>query len=273
MPELKVHASACNDERMVQDIDFERREFVKRLKHAASAAGFDDWGLGARLAEITKVTPKAASKWLKCESMPGRTKMKAIAAALSVRVEWLQYGIGDRLDFSTDSTNILTTNVVESGGDPFTSELLPGSPSERDFVLIPVISIESGDPALLNEHIKIEGGQALPRTLIESLSLNSSKCVFIKSPDAGMEPYIFDGDLVLVDQSQREIIDKMVYAFIGQDSRVSLRRISIQLSGQVVLRSDNSDKIRFPDENVSKSEIESIPIFGRVRWRMGGGGL
>ncbi|HFH3937373.1 LexA family transcriptional regulator [Pseudomonas aeruginosa] len=170
-------------------------------------------------------------------------------------------------DFLTNQSLALTSSEGES------TQNKNRPPSERDFVLIPVISIESGEPGLLQEHVKVEGDQALPRKLVISLGVDASKCVFIKSPDAGMEPYIFDGDLVLVDQSQREIIDKMVYAFIGPDSRVSLRRISIQLSGQVVLRSDNSDKIRFPDENVSHSEIGSLPIFGRVRWRMGGGGL
>ncbi|HHX6851425.1 TPA: S24 family peptidase [Pseudomonas aeruginosa] len=184
---------------------------------------------------------------------------------------------GDQSDQSINHTfdnDFLTNQPLEltsCEGEEAQNKTRP--PSERDFVLIPVISIESGERGLLQEHVKVEGDQALPRKLIMSLGVDASKCVFIKSPDAGMEPYIFDGDLVLVDQSQREIIDKMVYAFIGPDSRVSLRRISIQLSGQVVLRSDSSDKVRFPDENVSQSDVDSLPIFGRVRWRMGGGGL
>ncbi|MEE4465707.1 helix-turn-helix domain-containing protein, partial [Azotobacter chroococcum] len=49
---------------------------------------------GARLAEITKKTPKAASKWLNGEAMPGRANMLAIAEKLHVRAQWLQYGEG-----------------------------------------------------------------------------------------------------------------------------------------------------------------------------------
>ncbi|WP_160286369.1 LexA family transcriptional regulator [Pseudomonas knackmussii] len=79
---------------MVQSIEI-RQAFVCRLKESAAAAGIPDWGLGARLAEITKVTPKATSKWLNAESMPGRSNMEAVAKAFGVRIEWLEYGHGE----------------------------------------------------------------------------------------------------------------------------------------------------------------------------------
>ncbi|WP_448647730.1 LexA family transcriptional regulator [Pseudomonas mohnii] len=78
---------------MVQIEDI-RAAFVARLKKALSAHGIDQWGAGARLAEIAKVTPKASSKWLNGESMPGPAKMQAIANALGVKIEWLQHGSG-----------------------------------------------------------------------------------------------------------------------------------------------------------------------------------
>ena len=93
MSELKVHARACDIEPMVQ-IEEIRAAFVVRLKQALSAHGIDQWGAGARLAEIASVTPKASSKWLNGESLPGPAKMRAIADALEVQIEWLQYGSG-----------------------------------------------------------------------------------------------------------------------------------------------------------------------------------
>lgn len=93
MLELKVHASACDIEPMVQ-IEEIRTAFVARLKKSLAAHGIDQWGAGARLAEIAKVTPKASSKWLNGESMPGPAKMQAIADALGVKIEWLQHGSG-----------------------------------------------------------------------------------------------------------------------------------------------------------------------------------
>jgi phage repressor protein C with HTH and peptisase S24 domain len=77
-----------------------RAAFVARLKKALSAHGIDQWGAGARLAEIAKVTPKASSKWLNGESMPGPAKMAAIADGLGVKIEWLQHGAGYDPSFS-----------------------------------------------------------------------------------------------------------------------------------------------------------------------------
>lgn len=94
MPELKVHARACDIEPMVQ-IEEIRAAFASRLKKSLAEKGIDQWGAGARLAEMAKVTPKAASKWLNGESIPGPAKMQAIAERLGVRIEWLQHGSGD----------------------------------------------------------------------------------------------------------------------------------------------------------------------------------
>ncbi|WP_408980636.1 S24 family peptidase [Pseudomonas sp. B21-015] len=81
----------------IEDI---RAAFVVRLKKALAAHGIDQWGAGARLAEIAKVTPKASSKWLNGESLPGPAKMSAVADALGVKIEWLQHGAGDEPSFS-----------------------------------------------------------------------------------------------------------------------------------------------------------------------------
>lgn len=99
MSELKVHARACDAEPMVHIEDI-RAAFVIRLKKALAAHGIDQWGAGARLAEIAKVTPKASSKWLNGESLPGPAKMSAVADALGVKIEWLQHGAGDEPSFS-----------------------------------------------------------------------------------------------------------------------------------------------------------------------------
>jgi phage repressor protein C with HTH and peptisase S24 domain len=87
---------------MVQ-IEEIRAAFASRLKKSVAAKGIDQWGAGARLAEVAKVTPKAASKWLNGESIPGPAKMQAIASFLGVRIEWLQHDSGDGPDALTDA--------------------------------------------------------------------------------------------------------------------------------------------------------------------------
>lgn len=85
---------------MVQ-IEEIRAAFASRLKKSVAAKGIDQWGAGARLAEIAKVTPKAASKWLNGEAIPGPAKMQAIAAFLGVKIEWLHHASGDGPDLAS----------------------------------------------------------------------------------------------------------------------------------------------------------------------------
>lgn len=88
-------------------IDDVRSAFSARLKKALSAKDIPSWGAGARLAAMAKVTPKAASKWLNGEAMPGGAKMLAIANALGVRIEWLEYGNGTMVgDSGTVDVNV-----------------------------------------------------------------------------------------------------------------------------------------------------------------------
>ena len=91
--ELKVQASREIIELMVHSSDL-RSGFSQRLKKAISAAGWQEWGAGARLAKATGVTAKAASKWLNGEAVPGAEKMLRLADELGVRREWLEYGEG-----------------------------------------------------------------------------------------------------------------------------------------------------------------------------------
>ncbi|WP_445672678.1 helix-turn-helix domain-containing protein [Pseudomonas inefficax] len=111
MSELKVHASACDIEPMVH-IEEIRAAFAARLREALLANDIPSWGGGARLAKLAGVTPKASSKWLNGETMPGGAKMLALATALKVRVEWLEYGTGGM----TEETSGFDANVEPAPG-------------------------------------------------------------------------------------------------------------------------------------------------------------
>jgi len=121
MSELKVHARPCDIEPMVQ-IEEIRAAFASRLKKSVAAKGIDQWGAGARLAEVAKVTPKAASKWLNGESIPGPAKMQAIASFLDVKIEWLQHGSGEGPDLSVSPA---TTEPASTAADKV-REMLAG---------------------------------------------------------------------------------------------------------------------------------------------------
>lgn len=166
MPVLKVHASACESEPMVQSEDV-RADFVARLKKALSHAGIPEWGAGARLAEIAGRTAKAASKWLNGEAMPGRANMIAIASALKVRTEWLQYSDGDMLENRADASSMASA---------------VNRPSQNDGA--------ASNSALIEEHAAWLADIATPR----------SREVLARIASAARTGRLTDEDLNLLDQ-------------------------------------------------------------------------
>jgi phage repressor protein C with HTH and peptisase S24 domain len=81
-----------------------------------------------------------------------------------------------------------------------------------------------------------------------------------------MEGYLQDGDTVLIDMGQREVIDNQVYALqYGVDLRV--KRLARRFDGGLFIRSDNQ---RYPEEIISSNEVDQIIILGRQIWRGGG---
>jgi phage repressor protein C with HTH and peptisase S24 domain len=82
-----------------------------------------------------------------------------------------------------------------------------------------------------------------------------------------MEPFLQNGDTVLIDIGQSEIINDKVFAIrYGDDLRI--KRLSKRFDGGLLIRSDNP---RYPEEALSATEAEQITIVGRQLWRGGSG--
>ena len=76
-----------------------------------------------------------------------------------------------------------------------------------------------------------------------------------------MEPLIQDGDTILIDQHDKDVIEGKIYVVtLGEELRV--KRIYKGING-LILRSENT---RYPDISVTTAEMESLVIHGRVRW-------
>ncbi|GFM33902.1 LexA family transcriptional regulator [Desulfovibrio subterraneus] len=76
-----------------------------------------------------------------------------------------------------------------------------------------------------------------------------------------MEPEIREGDMVLVDQSQKDIFAGSIYA-VGLEETVMVKRLERKM-GEVVLHSDNPD---YSPIQVRGDELESFRVIGRIVW-------
>jgi phage repressor protein C with HTH and peptisase S24 domain len=275
MSELKVHARACDAEPMVH-IEEIRAAFVTRLKKALSAHGIDQWGAGARLAEIAKVTPKAASKWLNGESLPGPAKMSAIASALGVRIEWLQHGAGEDplmpkapdidlrdADPSTASAAEIVRNMLAKQGkglsDDARRRLLAVAESDDGGAL----EIDYYRPGAVGDEVWIAhydvraamGGGQIPHDYPEMLQdirvspqhLREMGVEFkehfhlkmVTGWGQSMAPTIKHRDPLLVDISIREFVGDGIYMF-SWDGHLYIKRLQWIGDDQLSMISDNA---------------------------------
>lgn len=287
MSELKVHASSCDAEPMVQIEDI-RSAFVARLKQALAAHGIDQWGAGARLAEIAKVTPKASSKWLNGETLPGPAKMSAIADALNVKVEWLQHGAGDNPGLS--KMNAVTSGATEaislSAADIVRSMLanqgkgLPESARQRLLAVAEsndgggVIEVDYYRPGAVGDEVWIAhydvraamGGGQIPHDYPEMLQdvrvspqhLREMGVEFkehfnlkmVTGWGQSMAPTIRHRDPLLVDISVREFTGDGIYMF-SWEGHLYIKRLQWVGDDRFKMISDNT---RHPPETIRAEE-------------------
>jgi phage repressor protein C with HTH and peptisase S24 domain len=258
MSELKVHASACNHVPMVQ-IEVLRAEFVARLKKALAAKDIPEWGAGARLAKMAGVTPKATSKWMNGESMPGGAKMLAVANALGVRVEWLEYGRGDMVESAPPQ-------AAEARIPPRGFELQDDPSYTGVLQLTARGSTGEGDD---NPHVEIRGVMAFKSSWLRANNLSQRHLDVIYANGHSMEPTINDGDVLLVDESKIEPKDGQIFAMQSTTKGTIVKRlVKSDIEGWII-RSDNPDKARYGDEALRDGEINEVRIIGRVVWRGG----
>ena len=141
------------------------------------------------------------------------------------------------------------------------------SPSESDYALIKQYSAvgECGG-GYLNDHVELSSGLAFKRDWLARIGAKAENLAVIYATGDSMEPYIFDGDVVLFDTADTEPKHGQVFVVRRPDHSVSIKRLVQQLSGSWLIASDNPDRT---DEKVSAETIHEIPFVGRVIWRGG----
>jgi phage repressor protein C with HTH and peptisase S24 domain len=82
-----------------------------------------------------------------------------------------------------------------------------------------------------------------------------------------MEPRIQDGDLLLIDTSDKEVKSGRIYAFWQERSR-RVKRLFVGVDKSLRIRSDNPAP-QFAEELVPTNKTDQIEIIGRVVWAAG----
>lgn len=235
---------------MVQSNDL-RRAFVLRLKQALAAAGIGEWGAGVRLAQVTGTTPKAASKWLNEESMPGRANMRSIARELGVRVEWLQYGEGPMNSDADQAFRYATGDADREAGYPVRekeSNVIAADFSAKDKtgeLSIPQFNVRAamGSGQLPNDYVEIIRHVTMHKSHLDMLGItytSPANLALITGWGQSMAGTINHGEPVFVDRGVNAFNGDGVYVFTWDDL-VYIKRLQKESKTHFKVISDNRE--------------------------------
>lgn len=99
--------------------------------------------------------------------------------------------------------------------------------------------------------------------------IKSENAFAIYADGNSMANFIVDGDIVIFDQSKTTPVSGQIFAIAHPDG-LKIKRLNRKIDGTWVLQSDNTDKQRYPDEEISSKDQHHLKIHGQFIYRQGG---
>lgn len=112
------------------------------------------------------------------------------------------------------------------------SDRVFSAPSEKDYALIPQFKAHGscGD-GYLNDHVEVTEGLVFKRDWLARMKSKPENLHVIYAEGDSMEPYVFEGDVVLFDSSKTEPKDRQAYVVRRPDGGISIKRLISKLPG------------------------------------------
>ena len=135
------------------------------------------------------------------------------------------------------------------------------------YALVPriAVSLSAGNGTLVDEESNLPALAFREDWLRKQLVTQKKNLRVVSVSGDSMEPYLFNGDLALVDTGQAEVQDGQVYA-ISHSGELRIKRLIKKFNGGLAIRSDNA---KYPEESLTPDEANSLKIIGRLLWRGG----
>ena len=119
-----------------------------------------------------------------------------------------------------------------------------------------------------NPHVEIRSTLAFKRNWLRSKGVKPEQLIVIYAEGQSMQPTINHQDVLLVDRSKVDPVDRSVFVLSSAEGAIVKRLIQSPI-GTWTLRSDNEDKDEHPDRYFLRSDGNEHRIIGQVIWRGG----
>jgi phage repressor protein C with HTH and peptisase S24 domain len=187
------------------------------------------------LASVLKINRSAITQARKKDSIPERWILQ-LYRSFGLNPEWVETGVGNAF-------------------------LKHPALGDSEFMNIPKVKARlSAGGGSFEVGSEIEGYYAFRKDWLSTKG-TLNKMVLMNIFGTSMEPEIKDGDTILIDESQRDVLAGAVYA-VGVDDTIMVKRLE-KHPNKLVLMSDNTD---YAPIYLKKHEIDSVRIIGKVVW-------
>lgn len=228
----------------------EQDRFIERLRLL-----IDKVGSANALAKSAGVSQSGFQRYL-AGGQPTRKVLIALAQAAQVDLGWLMTGKGDPRQ-SDDPHFGLDGSIRSLTRLP----LYKNEPERQEATLLAADPAAGTAPA---EELPLKpdtvAGLGFCRFWLSKHGMDATSMAGLYMSGNSMEPTIASGDTILVNISQRDIVDGDIYALRSKNT-VLIKRIQNELDGHLLLLSDNTI---FKPVEVLRADID---IIGRVVWR------
>lgn len=211
-------------------------DFFERIKKATPIE------TQMELAEALDINRSAVTQAKNRDAVPQRWVLR-LARHFSLSPDWLEFGTG------------VPRPAVEQA-EPEDNLSFAG-----EVIMVPKVmaTVSAGGGSYEVGAIPVST-HPFPRQWLSRMG-NPNDMAFLNVVGRSMEPNIFDGDMVLIDQSSREIMANKIFA-VGVEDSLYIKRIE-QKKGELILHSDNPE---FSDIKIYGEELNSFRILGKVVW-------
>jgi phage repressor protein C with HTH and peptisase S24 domain len=239
-------------------LDSESPNLGDRLRKLWSHTGLRQEDFATRLG-ITTVT---LQNYFKNIRLPNSDFIKQTCTEFSVLPEWLLWGTGPMLrgNAQVASAEAQTKCLVPSGEPQW---MAPDAAPTMGYTLVPKVKarLAAGTGSLETEG-EIVGYYAFKTDFLTRKG-HAKRMVLMDVLGDSMEPEIWNGDTVLLDESQNEILAGGLFA-VGIDQEVFVKYLD-KVPGKLILRSKNPAYAPI-EVNMNGQLSDAVRIIGRVVW-------
>lgn len=216
-------------------------------------------GIQAKFIDKFDLNQGEISQMLLKKRVIGEKKARKLEEQTDIPPMWL--------DASDDKANLSEPTHSNARRAGYVIEV--AHDDDDDFLEIPYYYAKgSCGGGAVNYEDTIKGHLRKEKSWFKKYQVNRHDLATIYADGDSMANYIVHGDMLIFDKSKTQPISGEVFLINHPDGE-RVKRLRRAIDGTWILESDNPDKKRYPDEQISPDQGELLRIIGQLIYRQG----